>query len=143
MGANFELSVFDQWLLEKLLARCSHFQLSWTPLQDHPASFRLMRDAGSLWIQVMPEGRSGPCCTRVVEVGDVHSVIRGVRGNCSAPGSLRPRRRTEMAYHARFALLTLGSLLLGACGSLPVQPPPPSALPASQGGQAEQRRAAG
>ena len=38
VGANFELSVFDQWLLEKLLARCAHFELSWTPLQDHPAA---------------------------------------------------------------------------------------------------------
>lgn len=76
---EFQLSVFDQWLLEKLMAHCPQFQLGWTPLQDHPAVFRLMRDVSSLWIQVMPAGRSGICSTNVVTVSDVHSVTDAVR----------------------------------------------------------------
>ena len=80
IGTDFQLSVFDQWLLEKLVARCPQFQLGWTPLQDYPASFRLMRDAGSLWIQVLPSSHGGSSYTGVVEVSDAHSVINAVRG---------------------------------------------------------------
>ncbi|WP_188974377.1 hypothetical protein [Deinococcus aerolatus] len=80
VGSDVRLSVFDQWLLEKLLVHCPHFQLGWTPLQDHPAAFRLRRDVGSLWIQVMPADRSGICCTSVVPVSDVHSMTNAVRG---------------------------------------------------------------
>jgi len=76
---EFQLSVFDQWLLEKLMSHCPQFQLGWTPLQDHPAVFRFMRDVSSLWIQVMPTDRSGVCSTSVVTVSDVHSVTDAVR----------------------------------------------------------------
>lgn len=79
VGPDFQLSVFDQWLFEKLMASCPSFQLGWTPLQDDPAAFRLMRDGSSLRIQVMPENRSGTCCTSVVAVRDAHSMMNAVR----------------------------------------------------------------
>ncbi|GAA4001684.1 hypothetical protein GCM10022631_10310 [Deinococcus rubellus] len=87
VGTDFQPSVFDQWLLEKLVARCPHFQLGWTPLQDHPASFRLMRNGGSLWIQVTPESLSARCSTRVVQISDADSVMKAVRGHLSQIGA--------------------------------------------------------
>ncbi len=79
IGSDVRLSVFDQWLLEKLLVHSPQFQLGWTPLQDHPAAFRLKRDVGSLWIQVRTADQGGICCTNVVPVTDIHSMTNDVR----------------------------------------------------------------
>jgi len=79
VGADFQFSVFDQWLLEKLMTCCPHFQVGWTPLQDDPAAFRLMRDGSSVRIQVVPVSGGGACFTSVVTVFDVYSLMNAVQ----------------------------------------------------------------
>ena len=79
VGFDFQLSVFDQWLLDKLIVSCPRFQLGWTPLDDHAGAFRLMRDGSTLRIQVMPVGRDGGCSTSVVAVTDIHGMVSAVR----------------------------------------------------------------
>lgn len=79
IGANLQLSVFDHWLLEKLLTRCPTFQLGWTPLPGQQASFRLLGDDGSIWIQVMSDHRHRNGCTSVLKISDVHSLMDAVR----------------------------------------------------------------
>ncbi|THF84360.1 hypothetical protein E7T09_20340 [Deinococcus sp. KSM4-11] len=79
IGANLQLSVFDHWLLEKLMTRCLHFQLGWTPLPGHQASFRFLCDDGRIWVQVMSEKRHHNSCTNVVETTDIHSLMNAVR----------------------------------------------------------------
>ncbi|GGR26330.1 hypothetical protein GCM10008957_42350 [Deinococcus ruber] len=79
VGSDVQLSVFDQWLLEKLMTTCPQFQVGWTPLQDVPAAFRVLRVGSSLRIQVMLGGLSGVPHTTVIAVSDVHQLTTAVR----------------------------------------------------------------
>lgn len=79
VGPDFQLSVFDQWLLDKLIVSCPHFQLGWTPLLDHAGAFRMMRDGPSLRLQVTPVSGDRSCFTSVAPVTDVHGMVSAVR----------------------------------------------------------------